>query len=493
MNSAQQIGLGITCLLGVSFMVWFLVELLLDAKKRPTTPARVMILWPDAQTESRRIVVANLFDSMPSRLVGSKSVRSDSPRRSATKVAETTTTAERVQVLRLKDNHIEGTLKLRWLIMAILLSASLHTSAQTPSAGTPTPLSTPSITGPLQAAPPIVFDAGPLGKLDLDGVVSGMGLVQQNHVPGDDVAQAALSSGQVFVQKTEGWWQFYLQVGAYNILGLGTPFLPTDKAITNFFGPVPVAFVKLVPAKNTSIQIGELPTLMGAEYTFDFENMNIERGLLWSQENAITRGIQLNQTLGKFTASISWNDGYYSNRYSWLSGSLNYTKGPHGLTFVAMGNLGQTTRQTIATPIQNNGSMYALIYTYTKGSWIVQPYYQLGSVPTSPAVGVVRGASTNGGAFLISRALKHGFSLAGRGECIASTGNVAQGTVNLLYGPGSGAFSITATPTFQKERFFSRGDISLVHATSITAGDAFGITGTNSNQARVVAELGFLF
>ena len=170
----------------------------------------------------------------------------------------------------------------------------------TPQATAPaTPLSTPSITGPLQAAAPIVIDGGPLGKLDLNGVVSGIGLWQGNHVPGDDVGQAALSNGQLFIQKTAGWWQFYVQAGAYDILALGTPFLPTDKALTNLYGPVPVGFLKLVPGKNTSIQIGALPTLMGAEYTFDFENMNIERGLLWNQENAVTRGIQLNQTMGK--------------------------------------------------------------------------------------------------------------------------------------------------------------------------------------------------
>jgi Putative beta-barrel porin-2, OmpL-like. bbp2 len=377
--------------------------------------------------------------------------------------------------------------------MMLVLCVSVRLSAQTSGANPPTPLSTPSITGPLQAAPPIVFEAGPLGKIDLDGVISGMGLVQQNHVSGDDVAHAALSNGQIFVQKVDGWWQFYVQAGAYNILALGAPFLPTDKALTNLYGPVPVAFVKFVPAKNTSIQIGELPTLMGAEYTFDFENMNIQRGLLWNQENAITRGIQLNQTLGKLTASISWNDGYYSNRYSWLSGSLNYTKGPHSLVFVAMGNLGQTTRQTLATPIQNNGSIYALIYTYTKGSWIVQPYYQYGSVPTNQSVGVAHGASTNGGALLVSRTFKRGFSLAGRAEYIASTGSTPARSVNLLYGPGSGAFSITATPTFQKQRFFARGDISFAHATSTTPGDAFGTTGNDANQTRLVAEVGFLF
>ena len=38
---------------------------------------------------------------------------------------------------------------------------------------------------------------------------------------------------------------------------------------------------------------------MGAEYTFTFQNMNIERGLLWNQETAVNRGIQVNQALGK--------------------------------------------------------------------------------------------------------------------------------------------------------------------------------------------------
>ena len=161
---------------------------------------------------------------------------------------------------------------------------------------------------------------------------------------------------------------------------------------------MPVAFLKLAPAKNTSILIGALPTVMGAEYTFTFENMNVSRGLLWNQENAINRGIQVNQTLGKFTASLSWNDGFYSNRYSWLSGSLTYANGPHSVAFSAMGNLGQTAFQTLATPVQNNSSMYAVIYTYTKGSWIVQPYFQYSDVPTNRRIGIAKGASTRGGA-----------------------------------------------------------------------------------------------
>src|ERR1035437_2518087 len=331
-----------------------------------------------------------------------------------------------------------------------------NTASQAPA---PAALPTPSITGPLQAIPPAIFDAGPFGKLAVNGILDGLGMWTWNYVPGDSTTQAALSNGQVSIQKTDGWFQFYLQAGAYNIASLGTPFLATDKTVSNLFGPVPVAFLKLQAGKNTSFLIGALPTLIGAEYTFTFENMNIHRGLLWNQENAINRGIQVNQTMGKFTASLSWNDGFYSNRYSWLTGSLAYANGPHSLAFVGMGNLGQTKFQTLATPVQNNSSMYAVIYTYTKGSWIVQPYWQYTNVPTNAKIGVVKGASTDGAAILVSRAFKHGFSLPARFEYIASTGTAAQQAVNLMYGPGSAGTSITVTPTFQYGGFFFSGDV----------------------------------
>lgn len=368
------------------------------------------------------------------------------------------------------------------------------TPAEPPKADPPAPLPTPSVTGPLQWLPPAIFDAGPLGKIAANGIVTGSGLWQDNHVPGDDTGQAALSNGQIFIQKADGKYQYFIEVGAYTLPSLGTAFLPADKTVSDFFGPVPVAFLKVPVGKTTSFQIGALPTLMGAEYTFTFENMNIERGLLWNQENAVNRGIQVNQTLGKyFTASLSWNDGYYSNRYSWLSGSLTYTKGPHSVIFAGMGNAGQTAYQTVATPVQNNSTMYAVIYTYTKGAWIVQPYYQYSNVPTNPAVGVVKGASTNGGALLISRAFKKGFSLPARVEYITTSGSTADQAVNLMYGPGSAATSVTVTPTIQKGGLFLRGDLSWVHANDYTPGDVFGKAGTNPNQARAIAEIGFIF
>jgi hypothetical protein len=80
------------------------------------------------------------------------------------------------------------------------------------------------------------------------------------------------------------------------------------------------------------------------------------------------------------------------------------------LSFVAGGNLGQTAFRTLATPVQNNGSIYKLIYTYTKGNCITQPYFQYTDVPTNQKIGIVHGAATRGGALLVNCNSKHHMS-----------------------------------------------------------------------------------
>jgi hypothetical protein len=140
--------------------------------------------------------------------------------------------------------------------------------AAAPAADAPTPLSTFVLTGPLQWLPPATFDAGPLGKLSVNGIVTGFAQFQNNSVPGDDKAQATLSNGQVFIQKADGKLQYYIQAGAYTMPTLSVPFVNAQNTVNNYYGPVPVAYLKLQAAKNTQFLIGQLPTLMGAESTF---------------------------------------------------------------------------------------------------------------------------------------------------------------------------------------------------------------------------------
>jgi hypothetical protein len=369
-------------------------------------------------------------------------------------------------------------------------------AAQAPAPATaPAPLSTFVLTGPLQWLPPATFDAGPLGKLSVNGIVTGFSVFQNNSVPGDDKAQATLSNGQIFIQKADGKYQYYVQAGVYTMPTLSVPFLNAQNTVNSFYGPVPVAYLKLPVGKTTQFLIGSLPTLMGAESTFTYQNFNIERGIVWNQENAINRGLQVNQTLGKYlSASVSWNDGYYSNRYSWLSGSVTLTKGPHVLVYDGMGNLGQTAYQTTATPVQNNSYMHAVIYTYTKGPWIVSPYFQYSKLPTNLKVGVPKGTSATGGAINASYAFKSGFSLPVRVEYLTSSGSATDGSVNLLgFGAGSAGTTFTATPTYQKGGMYLRSDLAWVDATNFTKGDVFGKTGTAANQFRAVLEFGFIF
>ena len=362
------------------------------------------------------------------------------------------------------------------------------------------------MSGPLATGIPHELPAGPFGKIEITGILSGMGLFNDNPVSHGDEGHVDLSNGEVFIQKTSGWFQFYLQGGAYNLPVVGVPFAKTGPTTTGTFGVLPVGYAKLVKG-NFNVEIGQLPTIIGDEYTFTFENMNIERGLLWNQEPAISRGIQINDTYKKLTLAFSWNDGFYSDRYTSLSGSLAYAiNAANTITFAGGGNAGTYFRKPFVgansfpvTPeFQNNEQVYNLIYTYTKGAVTISPYYQYTVVASNDAVyGVGNpGAHTNGGAILANYNFKHGFSLAVRPEYIKSSGSPTTNEANLLgYGAGTGAFSFTVTPTWVKDAFFLRGDVSIVDVTNFVPGSsfAFGINGANTNQVRGVIEAGFMF
>jgi hypothetical protein len=374
-------------------------------------------------------------------------------------------------------------------------------SEQPPSA-VPSPVSMLGMAaGSLTTNPnPISFDLGPLGTTYFSGVASGLGLWENNPFPTDQRAIASLSNGQVFVQKTDGLFQYFVQVGAYTLPALGVPYFGTEKTTGDFFGPVPVVFARIAPTDNFSIQAGKLPTLIGAEYTFSFENMNIERGLLWNQENAVNRGVQLNYTQDPFTFALSWNDGFYSNRYTWLWGSAAYALDKKNtFSLIAGGNFAHTDKSTLATPLfQNNQTIFNLIYTYNAAPWAITPYFQYTHVPAASEIGAFTSAATYGGAILANYSFGDdsplsGVSLPLRFEYIGSTGSAANGAPNLLYGPGSNAWSITFTPTYQYKIFFARAEISHVGTSSTTPGLVFGRDGNNTTQTRGLLEVGIFF
>lgn len=377
--------------------------------------------------------------------------------------------------------------------------------APAPKAEAP-PTLQPPLAVTLAANPsPARFDVGELGPVYLTSVVSGFVQVQSNVTLFDRTRQFDVDSVQVFLNKPTGMLQFFVQAGQYAIPVAGVPYLRSVSATPTYFTYVPVAYVKLAPNDSLSILAGKLPTLIGAESTFSFQNLNIQRGLVWNQENAVNRGVQVNYANGPLTLAASVNDGFYSNRYSWISLSASYAiDKSNTVALVAAGNTNHTDVSTPRTPLfQNNQQIYNLIYTYSGGPWTVQPYLQYTHVPRLPQFGATESASTYGGAVLASydfgsgaapAAMRvPGFKISSRIEYIGSTGSAGSGAPNLLYGPGSAAWSFTLTPTYQYKNYFVRAEFSYVGTSGISPGLAFGRDGNKGTQARGAFELGLVF
>jgi hypothetical protein len=376
-----------------------------------------------------------------------------------------------------------------------------------PPAAPTSPLIGPALAGALTIQlPPPKYSLGPLGDIYVDGIGSGLVQWQNNPapagvVPANHAWTGDLSNAQVFVQKTDGLVQFYAQAGVYSIAALGAPYIAAAQATLgsntpfgNLWGWFPMGFVKIVPNDKFSLQAGKLPSLIGAEDIFSFQNINIERGLLWGQEPSISKGGQANYTIGPVALSLSFTDGFDSGVWNWVTGSATYTINPtNTFAFSAGGNAGKTTVSTLRTPIaQSNSQIYNLIYTHNSDPWIIQPYFQATHVPANPSLGWTSGASTFGAALLVNYDIGAGFNLGGRVEYLGTTGNTAT-SPNLLFGPGSGAFSFTFTPTYQYKYFFARGEFSWVKANSVVSGLGLGPNLTGNSQTRVLLETGILF
>jgi hypothetical protein len=397
---------------------------------------------------------------------------------------------------------------LHLLSAALLLTAFGATEAMaqdisTPAAAPAAPaapasaaMTTPAMAGPLSANPnPFSVDLGdPLGKVYIGGAVSGMAYYQTNPTkgaPGDVSSYMDLTNAQVTLQKTDGWLQYYVQAGEYSFPTVGVPYTKSSLATPASFGIVPVAYVKLQgdgDFADWSIQGGKLFTLTGDEYNFTFENMNIERGLLWNIEPAVSRGVQVNYSSGPLNMSLSWNDGYYSNVMNTLSGLVSYVFSPSDtLAFAGSGD--------VAGPhfsLLDSGSLYNLIWTHTSGNWVISPYFQYSTTPANGKI--VHGTTELGEAILASYSVDDNWKLAARAEYENSTGhNIATAPNIIGYGPGSNAWSLTFTPTYQLKLWFARMDVSYVQAGDTTAGDVFGKKLNATDQTRVMLETGIAF
>jgi Putative beta-barrel porin-2, OmpL-like. bbp2 len=369
------------------------------------------------------------------------------------------------------------------------------------------PMATPAMAGPIAANPnPYSIDLGPiLGKTYITGALTGMGFVQSNTPPasaGGNPAHhdtgADLTNGMVDIQKTDGFFQYFLQAGAYSFPVIGQPYTDASHTTTNNFGPLPQAYLKVAPTDSFSVQAGKLPTLIGEELPFTYENLNIQRGLLWNEENLFNRGVQANYAVGPVSFSVSWNDGFYTNRYTYLTGLVSWAVTSSDTLILAGGGNTATFNNNSLGAIVNEQQV-DLSYTHTMGPWMFNPYIQYTNVPACP---VCTTATTSGSTFGVALLVNYSFdsasqlagvSLPARFEYLSTSGSKTTGPSLLSYGPGSDAWELTVTPTYQYKIFFIRSELSYISASGTTAGSAFGDSGNQKDQFRALAEAGFVF
>ena len=108
-------------------------------------------------------------------------------------------------------------------------------------------------------------------------------------------------------------------------------------------------------------------------------------------------------------------------------------------------------------------------------------------------LGIGHSATTYGAALLGKYSFSDQFSLAARAEVIKENGSVSNGTPSLIYGPGSGAWSLTVTPTWQKGVFFARAEGSYVRTIDMVPGFGLGRDFDKKSQVRGLLEAGIIF
>ena len=344
-----------------------------------------------------------------------------------------------------------------------------------------------------------------LGEWKANTVLSGFEMLQSNPDQSNSAQLADLSNALLILEQKRGSFGFFAQIGYYDILEIGQSFKRISKQTISTFGVVPQAQINYSINENIRLSVGKLPALGGYESSFSYQNLNVERGVLWSQTSSFSEGIQIDYDNGEFSASIALTDGFYSNKFNWLGADLSYKiSEAQSVGVIWTGSISPNPYVSNNTPLlQNNSQIFNFLYSHNVGRWSFAPYLQYTFVPSNSSIGILQSAETFGAALLTnykfttnldgSGSIYQKVSIPFRIEYIQSTGVPGSNIPTLLYGPGSSAFTLTLTPTIQFEKYFARLEISMIKLYDYSSQLGFGRNSQNPSQFRGIFELGILY
>ena len=348
-------------------------------------------------------------------------------------------------------------------------------------------------------------DLGVFGEWKANAVLSGFGMLQSNPDQTNKAQLVDLSNALILVEQKKGSFGIFAQIGYYDILDIGQPDQRINKQTINSFGVLPQAQINYSINKNLKLSVGKLPALGGYESAFSYQNLNVERGVLWSQTSSFSEGVQIDYDSGAFSASVAITDGFYSNKFNWLGLDLSYKiSQSQNIGLIWTGSLSPNAFTTDDTPLlKNNSQIFNLLYSQSVDRWNFAPYLQYTFVPANSSIGIPQSTETYGAALLTN--YKFTVDLDGSGanyqkasipfriEYIQSTGIPGSNTPTLLYGPGSSAFTLTLSPTIQFQKYYARVEISMIRLYDYSSQLGFGSNSQNPSQFRGIFELGILY
>lgn len=347
-------------------------------------------------------------------------------------------------------------------MLAVFALALLAQSAGTPSpAPSPTPTATPVPV--IAVAPEFTF--------------------YQFGTSGVNTPSADIGSGLLNFTINAGNLRATATVGAYTFPTVGFPLLPNNApgANVNLYSALPVAALTYALDSHLNIAAGKFGALLGQESPFTYQNLNIQRGIGWSMEPTIGRGVQIAYTNGPWSATLQENDAYYSGANRAFEGLFAWSPSVNTSLQFATILPGQNIPSNPTASVGNKAE-YEVMYTRTIGRLQLLPSFLWVHSPASSILGYTSSADAGAGVLLANWTFSPQWSLALRYEEAWNTSSSSDTNLNadlVGFGPGSAASSETITPAY---RFGNSGvlrlEFSHVSATSLTQnryGFEFGV------------------
>lgn len=299
--------------------------------------------------------------------------------------------------------------------------------------------------------------------MSYSAVVSGYTFATRQSASRTDVSNLLFTAA-----RNTGTFRYGVTAGAYAFPVVGQPFVSTFQtgANTGSYGFVPIAFAQYAPSDSFTLSVGKLATLLGQESGFTFQNVNIQRGLVWGAEPTISRGVRAAYTKNNLTLDVELNDGYYSGSRRAIEGLLGYA--PAAATNVQFAFIipDANTPGNCTSAVANKAE-YNIMLTQTFGKLQLTPYLLFVDSPASASAGYTAAESAYAQVFIANYTFDPAYSLAMRYEHLAnrSAPGDTSGNADLVgYGPGSSASGFTVTPAYRYKQLTVRGEYSSVNA-----------------------------